>query len=689
MIVIGYHDDQSSIGALSAVTTGIASRTILSKAGSVGATLGLRPKDRAIAELFKHFSRLIVIVGLISFDLAAQVTYSYRIEHTPVAGSAEMITLVAARQRGSTDASRIDVPLLAALRDTLGDRDPDNDRLRYVWLLTNSHPNLLQRVTSAIPFAFLRTETKQQANHVPKPTLDLASPARDVWTNLLADGMQVLELDPMGTLVRSTTRSYRENSKEYHELQTFRILNGLSNLLEEPETQQLSNSADLRLIYSRLSLSNRLLGGTVREESLSEFYYKEATERYEIRAHNWELLRQRAELCDLYFEPIALDGRAPRAALLWIARSDLDDGTIHRFNPQFLNISNPWTDRRLLNWTGYSQLRYLDSENRPVAPETPGAHSVELIPLAFYSLEYQRVPLLLVDFRNRFRAKRSELAARAASTLLTGVLGLTGWGNWSFLAAKSAWTFVRARHGAPVNRDARLRARADARELLEVSSVLDPALKAELLNQLNHLALNPLENSLENETTIAQEQYSALVRYASSPEGLAAKLYRDRQRELWSYTHSNKMRLLVRASHLLGRGPELHVDEPSLLALLDSYRRAEHHVGILQAVLSSGQVPEVGRDPDEIRRVIDALAFEPATGPNAARLIARVLKRTQDPRIRIACVRALSDSDLLNARAELEGLSHDPDAAESLRELCLAYLQGAPDGQISAETGTR
>ena len=57
-------------------------------------------------------------------------------------------------------------------------------------------------------------------------------------------------------------------------------------------------------------------------------------------------------------------------------------------------------------------------------------------------------------------------------------------------------TFVRGRHGAAVNRSARLQAYSEAREFLSVDSSLDPALKTELQRRLDHLALNPRENDV-------------------------------------------------------------------------------------------------------------------------------------------------------------------------------------------------
>ena len=100
-----------------------------------------------------------------------------------------------------------------------------------------------------------------------------------------------------------------------------------------------------------------------------------------------------------------------------------------------------------------------------------------------------------------------------------------------------AFTFVRGRHGAAVNRSARLEAYSEAREFLSADSSLDPALKMELQRRLDHLALNPRENDVSHEANLAREQYAALLQYADSPRG-AAKLERDRRKELEADTQS-------------------------------------------------------------------------------------------------------------------------------------------------------
>ena len=563
----------------------------------------------------------------------------YRSQSQPVAGGAELVT-VFARVNGPADNDR-EVPLLSVLRDSLGDDNPANDRLRSVWILTSTRPTPWQRAASALSFGYFRAGSKHHTGNVPSPALDLAAPSRSVYSHLLSDGLQAIELDPMGAPIRSTTRTYRNNSADYTKVQIFQALTTLDNLSLHSGSAAALPDSQLREIYSRLSLSTHTFGGLVRERYLSRYYDKETSRQQQTRGHNWELLRQRAELNGLFFEPLAIGSSSPSQALLWIARPDLESHAICDFDGQFLNIANPWTDSHLLHWTGYSQIRYFDSENRPVSKDTPGAHSVEMIPLALYSLDYPRVPLLLADFRHSLNPKRREMLSQAATGLATGVFGFTRFGNPSLFAADWAYTFVRGRHGAAVNRTARLQAYSGARQFLAMDTTLDPALKTELQLQLDHLALNPRENETAHESTLAREQYAALLQYANSPR-FVAKLQHSRRKELESYTRSPGARMLSRIGRFFVGAPD--PNPPSDLALraqLDMYRRSATQVRFLDQLLASGPRPDVMWDADAIRRAVDDLSADPHASPHAQALIAQVYARSADPDLRSACWRAL------------------------------------------------
>ena len=583
-----------------------------------------------------------LVTLLFGAGFLSQPTPSYRVEREPVADGAELITVFGRLHDPASGSQDLDVPLLTVLRDSLGDSDPSNDRLRYVWILTSTRPTPWQRAASALSFGFFRAGSRHHATGVPSPTLDLASPSRSVYGNLFGDGLQALEFDPLGAAIRSTTRTYRGNSSDYSKLQVFQAISILDNLERDPDSLSVLPDSELREIYSRLSLSTHAFGGLVREQQLSKYYDKQTSQIQETRGHNWELLRQRAEMNGLIFEPLALESGTPSEALLWIARSDLGARAERRYDGQFLSIANPWTDDRLMHWTGYTQLRYFDSDNHPVPEGTPGARTEEMIPLALYNLDYPRVPLLLADFRDSLTPKRREIISQGATSLVSGVLGITRFGNPWYFAADATFTFVRGRHGAAVNRSARLQAYSEAREFLSVDFSLDPALKQELQRRLNHLALNPRENEVAHEATLAREQYAALLQYAESPRG-ATKLERDRQTELEAYTQSTRKRIATSAGRVFTRGPRVDPEKPDpiLHDQLDAYRRSAYNERFLDQLLSSSPNPDVVWDADAIGKSVSVLSADANATPKAQRLVSQVCARSTDGDLRLTCLRAL------------------------------------------------
>src|SRR5580765_2221008 len=62
----------------------------------------------------------------------------FRIEKIRIEGGAELITILAKNDvhEGDLTGPASEIPLVSILRDTLGDEEAANDRLRYVWMLT-------------------------------------------------------------------------------------------------------------------------------------------------------------------------------------------------------------------------------------------------------------------------------------------------------------------------------------------------------------------------------------------------------------------------------------------------------------------------------------------------------------------------------------------------------------------------
>ena len=315
-------------------------------------SMGLR--DLAIAALF--------LTGLAYAQTASPV----RLERQPVPGGAELLTVFGSLPDPETKTTDTDVPLISVLRDTLGDSDPDNDQLRYVWVLTAPRPSLLQRAAAATPFYYWRAGAGKDGDHRPSPVLDLSAPGDGVWRSLAGSVAQVVAFDPNGAMIRSATRSYRNNERDHRQLHLLSGLATLSQLEDMPGVNNILSEPDLLAIQARLALSARTFGGFVSDTNLPMAYIKQRTKSSEDRGHNWELLRQRAEANGLYFEPFGL-GESPTQALLWVAKEDVDSG--RAFDGQFLSISNPYGDARLKKWPSYTKLaHHEDGSSRELIP---------------------------------------------------------------------------------------------------------------------------------------------------------------------------------------------------------------------------------------------------------------------------------------------------------------------------------
>src|SRR5512132_374060 len=105
-------------------------------------------------------------------DPTAVLSQILRLERVEVAGGAELIT-VHAKLAGleSTENDKW-IPLVSILRDTLGDNNSENNRLRYVWPLTYTRPTIKQRLAAAIPFFYTRVGNKEKLTKTPPPALD-------------------------------------------------------------------------------------------------------------------------------------------------------------------------------------------------------------------------------------------------------------------------------------------------------------------------------------------------------------------------------------------------------------------------------------------------------------------------------------------------------------------------------------
>jgi hypothetical protein len=615
-----------------------------------------------------------------------------RLERVEVPGGAELITVFARlsgldQTEASTDKDNF-VPLVSILRDTLGDNTPENNRLRYVWPLTYTRPTTKQRLAAAIPFFYARVGNKEKLTKTPPPALDLASPESEVWDKIFWTALQSILLDPYGTPIKASTSSYRRNTSDYRRSHIIRALSVLA-LYQAVKGESAFTPAEMSTIQARLFLSEKTFGGLVDDSNLQSYYVKKTTQARDERGHNWELLRQKAEAESLYFEPLTMPDGSATHALLWVAKRDLLSKQGSRYSGRFLNIANPWTDKRLLNWKGYVETRYFDSENQPVDSQTAGAQVVEMIPLGLYGLDNPRIPMLLVDFRDSYNPKKREMSRRVLNDLTRNVLSLSKFGNLPFFLGRTVFDFVTGRRGMDINQPSRLATYSQLKLLLSLNTSMEPELRSQVSDQLEKISLNPFENDLSAEAKIATQQYDALLAYAKNPNGLAEKLERDRRAEMLPLEHGDKAQLAFRVLNVLSFGKYVHREEftDDMEDRLDIARRIHYHTNFLQQIAKSTAEVDITWNLEDVKRSLHFIAEHGAeAGSNTAAVTAKVFARTKDIETRRACLDSLSRIHNPKAKNELLRISQNNDVDKTLRDLASEYLRNGLRVQPIAAT---
>jgi hypothetical protein len=601
-----------------------------------------------------------------------------RLERVEVRGGAELITVHAKLAGLESTANDKWIPLVSILRDTLGDGNAENNRLRYVWPLTYTRPTLKQKLAAAIPFFYKRVGNKETLSKTPPPALDLASPESEVWDKIFWTALQNILLDPYGTPIKASTSSYRRNTGDYRRSHIIRALSVLT-LYEAVKGETILSRAEMDTIQARLLLTEKTFGGLVDDVNLPSYYAKKTTQARDERGHNWELLRQRAESESLYFEPLLMPDGTATHALLWVAKRDLIKQQGSRFSSRFLNIANPWTDKRLSSWKGYVETRYFDSENHPVDSQTPGAEGVEMIPLGLYGLDNPKIPMLLVDFRDSYNPKKREMSRRVLNDVTRNVLSVSKFGNLPFFLGRTVFDFVTGRRGMDVNQPSRLHTYSQLKLLLALNTSMEPELRSELSGRLETVSLNPFENDIDAEANIALQQYDALMAFAKDPNGLAAKIERDRRAEMVPLEHGRNAQLAFRVLNVLSFGRYVHREENTeeMEARLDISRRLQYHTRFLQQVAKSTAEIDITWNLEDVRRSLRFIAEHASeAGGNAAAATAKIFARTKDEEIRRACLDSLSRIHSPKARSELLKISQNNEVDKVLRDLATEYLRG-------------
>ena len=624
----------------------------------------------------------------------------FRVERSIVAEGGELLTIwarvvadpqsptLALESPAATNPGFEEIPLVSVMRDTLGDDNRDNDVLGELWVHTYTKPKLIQQAAALVPFLYkgVRVEPRASVNSPPRPIINFSDTGQPVWQRLFVSGVANILIDQ--SLVKASFNNYRRNLADYRRSNLLRALTIISLYGDQPDSDSEFSEAELVQMQSQLGLTEKTLGGLVDKIHLRNFQEKEVAALSDTRGHNWELLRQRTEASGLYFEPLSITENNITHALLWFpADAALGEKSTSdsAFEGRFLNIKNPWRDKRLQKWRGYTETKYFDRENRIVLPTEIDEQAAErelravkMIPVGLYGLDFKKIPALLIDFRDPANPRRRELSGRLINDITRDVLSLSQFGNLYYFLARSAFNFATSRRGIDVNQPSRLRSAAELRLLLSLNENLSSGLREELTKGLDNLSVNPLEIGGKDERKVALAQYRALQAYALRPDGLPARLRRQRGSEAARLMHQGWDGKLMRLANILTLGRYTHREKitPELMLALDKKRQLDHHVGFLKEIARSTPVVEVAWS---MEKVMPSLQYVAENGTDkdkgVAKTVGSIFSRTEDDQARKLCLSALKKIGNKEAVREMTRIYEDPKLTEEWRSTISEYLQ--------------
>jgi len=370
------------------------------------------------------------------------------------------------------------------------------------------------------------------------------------------------------------------------------------------------------------------------------------------------------------------DGTATHA-MLWVAREDLEQSRQKAFDGRFLSISNPWTDKSMLNWKGPVETRYFDSENRRVSDPSTAIRKVEMIPLALYGLDHPKIPVLLIDFRKPLNAKARELSLVAFEKIGARVVVGSPFANLAIRFGRTAARVATRRMGVDLFQPSRRFSYSQLKMVLSTNPGISSTLRNEIARRIESIAMNPLENDLDTEVVLARSQYRALLDYASRPEGLRVDMARDRRAELTTSTHGDFSKFLFRAGGVASFGLYQHREQERQDAgsILEAQRRNQNQAGFLHNVAKSGSHIDVRWDPEKVRKALQDVSMNDSMSQVAfADAAFRIFDQSIDSEVRLACLETLYQVNTPASRRKLQLIAQNTSLAPAWRTLSATYL---------------
>jgi hypothetical protein len=566
-----------------------------------------------------------------------------RLEISPLPGGAELLTFFLASRASDNTQPPVEIPIFSILRDTLYREEPEYHKYRHLWIYGETKASPWQKVAAAVPFLYMNplgSNAKPEKNL--SPVMDLSTPTNNFSWNLVASGVQKYIIEPQAFLVRGPSQTLFKNGSDNRQRQLQRAVTLLK--LAHPENGNYSSPGLPEEVFHRArvkaALHQSFLGGLVSKDSFGRIYNKQVRMEETIRSRNWEILRQRAETEGLYFEPLILPGGTVTHVLLWVAQPDLAESKIKSFSGRFLNVDNPWTDKRLAQWRGPVETWHLDAKGRRVDPHHPEARPTQMIPLALYGLNHPRIPALLIDFRSSLNPRMREVSRRLVEDITNTGLRVSLLGNLYYTIGKSVLGFALQRWGKDLNQPSRWRAQAELKVLLEFNASLSPSLKEVIRKSMNVGSTNPLAATLDANSQVAWHQHEQLLAQLQQPGPWMSRLMKDRQKELATQLHSPFHQTTKTLAAALALGFHKHPSSsPYLLTQqLALIRQQNHHLELLkQAGKRPGPV-EVTWNPEQFRKTVETLSSYPGRDREyLARLLNRVASKSGSADLAALC----------------------------------------------------
>jgi hypothetical protein len=154
-----------------------------------------------------------------------------------------------------------------------------------------------------------------------------------------------------------------------------------------------------------------------------------------------------------------------------------------------------------------------------------------MIPLALYGLDYPKIPMLLVDFRDGYNPKTREMSRRVLHDVTRNVLSVSKFGNLPYFVGRTVYDFVTGRRGIDLNQPTRLQTYSQLKLLLSLNDSLEPKLRDEINDRLEGLA-EPVRERFCGRSKVAKAQYAAPLNFAKESNGLVAKRARSTGRNV-------------------------------------------------------------------------------------------------------------------------------------------------------------